>query len=142
MATAAAQQPPPLERRLSLSHRERKPSTSAPLSDFQGPVGPDFTRPKFKRTATGFGATEIKAVEASIPEAQREAWIKFVRSDLMHHQMQSLIEVFYRPQNHSKLQKSSRKMRSDRSRQHSPDPCTIATPRRCTAARRWPSVTD
>jgi len=75
MATTTAQAP--IERRPSLSHRERKPSSSGPLSDFQGPVGP--SRPKLKRTATGFGAGEIKAVEASIPEAQREAWSKYVR---------------------------------------------------------------
>jgi starch phosphorylase len=58
--------------------RERKPSTSAPLSDLAGPVGPaNFTRPKHKRTVTGFGPGEIKSVEASIPEPQREAWRKF-----------------------------------------------------------------
>jgi len=62
--------PPARERRPSISARERRPSTSAPLFDFQGPVTP---RPKLKRTATGFGASEIKAVEASIPEPQREA---------------------------------------------------------------------
>jgi starch phosphorylase len=59
--------------------RERKPSTSAPISDLTGPVGPaNFTRPKHKRTVTGFGPSEIKSVEASIPEPQREAWRKFV----------------------------------------------------------------
>lgn len=51
---------------------------SAPLADLQGPIGPDFTRPKHKRTATGFGPQEIKNIEASIPEPQREAWRKFV----------------------------------------------------------------
>ena len=30
-----------------------------------------MTRPKHKRTMTGFGKDEIKHVEASIPEAQR-----------------------------------------------------------------------
>lgn len=59
--------------------RERRPSMSAPLADFKGPVGPDhFTRPKHKRTTTGFGPGEIKSVEASIPEPQRAAWRKFV----------------------------------------------------------------
>jgi starch phosphorylase len=53
--------------------RERKLSTSAPISELKGPVGPDFSRPKHKRTLTGFGAGEIKAVEAAIPEGQREA---------------------------------------------------------------------
>ncbi|KAI9876732.1 MAG: Non-essential glycogen phosphorylase [Pleopsidium flavum] len=57
--------------------RERRPSTSAPISELQGPVGPGFSRPKHKRTFTGFGAGEIKSVEASIPEPQREAWRKF-----------------------------------------------------------------
>ncbi|MCJ1301066.1 Non-essential glycogen phosphorylase [Hypocenomyce scalaris] len=56
--------------------RERKPSTSAPISELQGPVGPGFSRPKHKRTVTGFGPGEIKSVEASIPEGQREAWKK------------------------------------------------------------------
>jgi starch phosphorylase len=51
--------------------RERKPSTSAPISELKGPVGPSITRPKHKRTFTGFGAGEIKSVEASIPEGQR-----------------------------------------------------------------------
>jgi starch phosphorylase len=60
------------------SPRERKPSTSAPINDFNGPVGPSITRPKHKRTVTGFGPSEIKSVEASIPEPQREAWRKFV----------------------------------------------------------------
>jgi len=57
--------------------RERRPSTGAPIHDLQGPVGPGFSRPKHKRTFTGFGAGEIKSVEASIPEPQREAWKKF-----------------------------------------------------------------
>ena len=58
--------------------RERKPSTSAPLADLKGPIGPAFSRPKHKRTVTGFGPSEIKSVEASIPEPQREAWRKYV----------------------------------------------------------------
>ena len=54
--------------------RERKPSTSAPIGDILEPVGPSgMTRPKHKRTATGFGPQEIKSVEASIPEPQRAA---------------------------------------------------------------------
>ncbi|KAJ0323211.1 hypothetical protein COL5a_008431 [Colletotrichum fioriniae] len=57
--------------------RERRPSTSAPIVDIQGSVGPaGISRPKHKRTFTGFGAGEIKSVEASIPEPQREAWSK------------------------------------------------------------------
>jgi hypothetical protein len=63
----------------STQPRERRPSTSAPLADLKGPVGPEgFTRPKHKRTVTGFGPGEIKSVEASIPEPQRAAWRKFV----------------------------------------------------------------
>ncbi|KAK5175481.1 Non-essential glycogen phosphorylase [Saxophila tyrrhenica] len=58
--------------------RERKPSSSAPIGDFQEPVGPvGMSRPKHKRTVTGFGPQEIKSVEASIPEPQRAAWKKF-----------------------------------------------------------------
>lgn len=54
--------------------RERRPSVSAPISDFQTAVGPPgMSRPKHKRTATGFGPGEIKAIEASVPEGQREA---------------------------------------------------------------------
>ncbi|CCF43291.1 glycogen phosphorylase [Colletotrichum higginsianum] len=57
--------------------RERRPSTGAPIIDVQGSVGPaGISRPKHKRTFTGFGAGEIKSVEASIPEPQREAWSK------------------------------------------------------------------
>ncbi|KAK3111999.1 Non-essential glycogen phosphorylase [Teratosphaeriaceae sp. CCFEE 6253] len=60
------------------STRERKPSMSAPINDFTSPVGPPgMTRPKHKRTVTGFGPGEIKSVEASVPEKQREAWRKF-----------------------------------------------------------------
>lgn len=39
-------------------------------------MGPGFSRPKHKRTATGFGAGEIKSVENSIPHEQRDAWKK------------------------------------------------------------------
>jgi starch phosphorylase len=49
----------------------------APIVDIVGAVGPaGISRPKHKRTFTGFGAGEIKSVEASIPEPQREAWTK------------------------------------------------------------------
>lgn len=48
----------------STEPRQRRPSTGAPISDLQGPVGPaGVTRPKHKRTFTGFGAGEIKSVE-------------------------------------------------------------------------------
>lgn len=50
---------------------------SAPIGDLQGPVGPEgMSRPKHKRTITGFGPGEIKSIEASIPEGQRAAWKK------------------------------------------------------------------
>lgn len=52
--------------------RERRPSIGVPVAELQA-VGPDFSRPKHKRTFTGFGPSEIKAVEASIPEHLREA---------------------------------------------------------------------
>jgi starch phosphorylase len=74
MASIDSDDPPsPLQRRPSLSLRNRRPSTSAPLSDLQGPVGPAFVRPKHKRTATGFGAQDIKAVESAIPDAYQTA---------------------------------------------------------------------
>ncbi|KAH0539133.1 hypothetical protein FGG08_004305 [Glutinoglossum americanum] len=57
--------------------RERRLSTGAPITDIQGPVGPGFSRPKHKRTFTGFGRGEIKIVEASIPLPQRETWQKY-----------------------------------------------------------------
>lgn len=48
--------------------RERRPSTSAPIVDIQGSVGPaGISRPKHKRTFTGFGAGEIKGVEGNFP---------------------------------------------------------------------------
>lgn len=57
--------------------RERRPSTSAPIVDIVGSVGPaGISRPKHKRTYTGLGAIDVKTVEASIPEPQRVAWTK------------------------------------------------------------------
>ena len=70
MAAAAVQTP----------IRERKPSMGAPISTLAGPVGPGFSRPKHKRTATGFGPGDIKNIEASVPEPQREAWRKHTPS--------------------------------------------------------------
>ncbi|KAH7035435.1 glycogen phosphorylase [Microdochium trichocladiopsis] len=65
------------EQRLPSRERERRPSVGAPIVDISGSVGPaGISRPKHKRTFTGFGAGEIKSVEASIPEPQREAWTK------------------------------------------------------------------
>lgn len=50
--------------RIPLRLRERRPSSGAPIVDIQGSVGPaGISRPKHKRTFTGFGAGEIKNVE-------------------------------------------------------------------------------
>lgn len=50
-----------------LPTRERRPSTGAPIVDIQGSVGPaGISRPKHKRTFTGFGPGEIKSVEGII----------------------------------------------------------------------------
>lgn len=47
--------------------RERRPSMGAPVSHLQGPIGPaGITRPKHKRTFTGFGAGDIKSVEGML----------------------------------------------------------------------------
>lgn len=46
--------------------RERRPSTGAPIVDIQGAVGPaGISRPKHRRTVTGFGPGEIKGVEGT-----------------------------------------------------------------------------
>ncbi|KAJ5554020.1 hypothetical protein N7513_003979 [Penicillium frequentans] len=66
---------------MSEARHERRPSVGAPIADLQGPVGPGFSRPKHKRTPTGFGAADIKSVEASIPEPLREAWLKHSASE-------------------------------------------------------------
>lgn len=61
------------------SNHVRRPSTSAPMTEIKGPVGPEgISRPKHKRTATGFGPSEIKHVESSIPEGQRAACVYLV----------------------------------------------------------------
>jgi hypothetical protein len=70
--------------------RERRPSTSAPLSELQGPVGPGFSRPKHKRTFTGFGAGEIKNVEGKstplpIPIVELHARKALIIGWLWHH---------------------------------------------------------
>ena len=60
--------------------RERRPSTSAPIVDIQGSVSPaGISRPKHKRTFTGFGAGDIKTVEGGdiltlAPVLQPEKW--------------------------------------------------------------------
>ncbi len=51
----------------SLPTRERRPSVGAPIVDIQGSVGPaGITRPKHRRTFTGFGAGEIRSVEGKL----------------------------------------------------------------------------
>lgn len=46
--------------------RERRPSMGAPIVDIHGSIGPaGVSRPKHKRTFTGFGAGEIKNVEGT-----------------------------------------------------------------------------
>lgn len=59
-----------------LPTRERRPSTGAPIVDIQGSVGPaGISRPKHKRTHTGFGAGEIKTVEGEhVPLVSDGAW--------------------------------------------------------------------
>lgn len=48
--------------------RERRPSVGVPVVDIQGAVSPaGMTRPKHKRTFTGFGPQEIKTVEGTLP---------------------------------------------------------------------------
>ncbi|OMP82167.1 Glycogen phosphorylase [Diplodia seriata] len=75
-----------------MSTRQRRPSTSAPLSDLQGPIGPGFSRPKHKRTATGFGPSEIKAVEAAIPEPARQACVS-IASDADTEQKEAIRHI-------------------------------------------------
>ncbi|KAI5779302.1 carbohydrate phosphorylase-domain-containing protein [Geopyxis carbonaria] len=53
-----------------------KPLTTPPVG-----VGEPHIRPKHKRTHTGFGVREIKAVEASIPEQLRDTWRKLAASE-------------------------------------------------------------
>ena len=57
------------------THHSRTPSVGAPITDIAA-FGPGFSRPKHKRTVTGFGPHEIKHVETIIPETQRAAWKK------------------------------------------------------------------
>ena len=53
-----------------LPTRQRRPSVGAPIVDIQGSVSPaGITRPKHKRTFTGFGAGEIKTVEGTSRDA-------------------------------------------------------------------------
>ena len=59
--------------RSNLPTRERRPSMGAPIVDIRGSVGPaGISRPKHKRTYTGFGSQEIKHVEGMLL-AQRRA---------------------------------------------------------------------
>lgn len=49
-----------------------------PPVEIQGPVGPGFARPKHRSVTTGMAPPDIKGVEATIPEPQRETWRKYV----------------------------------------------------------------
>ncbi|KKA28923.1 hypothetical protein TD95_002483 [Thielaviopsis punctulata] len=92
-----------------LPTRQRRPSTSAPLVDITGGVGPaGISRPKqHRRTHTGFGPSDLKDVKgisslpsfflsptntqiASIPDAQRAVWSKY------HHKAFQTKEEFER----------------------------------------------
>lgn len=64
------------------------PSTTSSTSPFAGsaslptPNPEDYPqRPRHRRTATGFGSREIKAVQASIPDHLKESWAKFVSDE-------------------------------------------------------------
>lgn len=53
-----------------LPQRERRPSMGAPIVDIVGSVGPaGISRPKHKRTFTGFGAGDIKSVEGKLDKS-------------------------------------------------------------------------
>jgi len=57
------------------SPRQRRPSTGAPITDLKGPIGPSgVTRPKHKRTFTGFGAGDIKSVEGRFSPRIAPPW--------------------------------------------------------------------
>lgn len=61
-----------------------KLASTSPFSTSSGsaPNPEDYPkRPRHKRTATGFGTKEIKAVEASIPKHLREAWKQFAAKE-------------------------------------------------------------
>lgn len=61
-----------------MATRERRPSTTAPVAELSGPIGPPgMSRPKHKRTVTGLGPSDIKRAEAEIPDTQKAAWKKF-----------------------------------------------------------------
>lgn len=58
---------------------------TTPMSETPPALAPGISepiqRPRHRRTATGFGSREIKAVEASIPKPLREAWRKFAATE-------------------------------------------------------------
>ena len=65
-----------------LPARERRPSTGAPIVNISGGVGPaGISRPKHKRTLTGFGAGEIKHVEGKrVATGEQEHLLTWSRS--------------------------------------------------------------
>jgi hypothetical protein len=133
--------------------RERRPSTSAPI-DLQGPVGPaGISRPKHKRTFTGFGAGEIKIVEGTVYFI-----ILFHRSAAykqLAHGMTNLIpSQQLRFRNHSVLRgrntrrmasvtrKTLRRRSSAMSRRHWHEVCSTATRLRHMQLLVWHSGID
>ena len=83
MSSSTSTELPSRDRRPSFGNRERRPSMGAPLVDIQGSVGPSgMSRPKHKRTATGFGAQDIKSVEGML-RVQRRIFLVHVEEMLL-----------------------------------------------------------
>lgn len=65
------------EQRIPVRERERRPSMGAPIIDIVGSVVPaGVSRPKHKRTFTGFGAGEIKSVEGMLERPPCILWLR------------------------------------------------------------------
>lgn len=77
-----------------IPHRERRPSMGAPIVDIQGSVGPSgISRPKHKRTFTGFGPTEIKSVEGMSQASFRQFWLTIISSRLVATKQAGLVQL-------------------------------------------------
>ena len=134
--------------------RERRPSTGAPISDLKGPIGPGFTRPKHKRTFTGFGAGEIKSVEgmslryASVSLQASPHPIRMGLNSNGYRAMQLRSPNPSVQHGRSSRSRASRQRMTLRrrsfamSRPRSLDRCSIATRRRLTLRLVWPSEID